>query len=106
MTGFLSQMRQNQRVEQTFTDKNGQKRTETDLAATNGSRHTPLFLKSGGGAGEAIYRSRRFGFFSREKKFFASPGSHAFTKSAWGDRGRQICDRGWYDRGVRGGRGF
>ena len=29
-----------------------------------------------GARGEAIYRSRRFGFFSREKKFSLSPDSH------------------------------
>jgi len=38
------------------------------LFATNGSKHIPLFLKRDGGSGEGK------NFFSREKKFFPSPG--------------------------------
>ena len=100
MTGFLSQMRQFQGGERAKTDRNGQKRTET---GKNGQKRTET--DTAAFQWKAIDVKLQ-NFFSREKKFFASPGSHAFTKSAWGDRGRQICDRGWYDRGVRGGRGF
>jgi hypothetical protein len=53
-------------------------------AATNGSSHTPLFLKrrssfaqgfggQGGGSGGGNIPKPTFRLFSREKKFFASP---------------------------------
>ncbi len=56
-----------------------------------------------GGAGEAIYRSRRFGFFLREKSFSPPPGSHhPFSEAARGQSSSLFSRSGFSGGSISG----